>query len=187
MSNPHIHLHLGLAQAGALFDRVLQGAHSPSQTLAGLDALALLLGSHTDALDRQGQAYGDIRTLLSDRLEQAREQLLGEQAAMLEKGLAGIDPAIVAQVHATLSREAFFQAVARYGQDLPADRRASLRTRVHTWCMDAERRARDASPYPDAMNWQAAGIVAQEYLAMQDLHTAWSLLDTDGPDQAEPC
>ena len=114
-------------------------------------------------------------------------RLLGEQAAMLEKGLAGIDPAIVAQVHATLSREAFFQAVARYGQDLPADRRASLRTRVHTWCMDAERRARDASPYPDAMNWQAAGIVAQEYLAMQDLHTAWSLLDTDGPDQVEPC
>jgi hypothetical protein len=176
MSNPRIHLQLGLAQAGALFERVLQGAHSPSQALAGLNALALLLGSHTDELDQRGQAYADIRALLSGYLEQARERLLGEQAALLGQGLVVIDPAMVARVHATLSREAFFQAVARCGQDLPAERLASLRGRVQAWCVDAERRARDASPYPDAMDWQAAGILAGEYLAMQDLRNALKLL-----------
>ena len=179
MADKRIQLHLGPEQATALFDRVVQGAHSPSQAMAGLNALALLLGTHTDERDRQGEAYGTIRALLSERIEQAREQLLGEQAVLLGQALDRLDTERVARVHATLSREAFFLAVARHGRDLPVDQLASLRRRVHNWCSDAERRAREASPYPDTMNWQAAGIVAQEYLAMQDLSNALQLLAAD--------
>ena len=176
MSNPRIHVHLNPDQARALFDRVLQGAHSPSQALAGLNALALLLGSHTEEVDRQGEAYRDIRAQLSARLEQAREQLLGEQAAILGKGLAVMAPAAVAQVHDTLSREAFFLAVERACRNLPLQELDDLRIRVHHWCSEAEGRARDASPYPDAFNWQATGIEAREYLAMQDLRAALDLM-----------
>ena len=169
MTDKRIQLHLNPTQAIALFDRVVQGAHSPSQAMAGLNALALLLGAHTDERDRQGESYGMIRTLLSERIEQARERLLGEQAALLGQALEQFDTERVARVHAILSREAFFLAVARHGQGLPEERLASLRSRVRTWCKDAERRARAASPYPDAMDWRAAGIEAREFIAMQDL------------------
>lgn len=176
MSRTHIHLRLNLDQARSLCDRVVKGAHSPSQSLAGLNALALLLGSHTEEIDRQGELYRDIRSLLSEQMDRAREELLGQQAAILKGALAIIDPGRIAQVHATLSREAFVLAVDRSSQDMPKDEMARQVAAIHHWCADAERRASDASPYPDALNWAAAGIMAQEYLAMQDLRTALNLL-----------
>jgi hypothetical protein len=179
MTSPRIHLHITPGQARALFDRVIQGAHSPSQALAGLNALALLLGSHVDEGDRQGDGYRQIREQLSLRLDQAREQLLAEQASVLTGALAVFTPTGIAQVHSILSREAFFQAVERSVRNLSAPELEALHIPVRQWCTDAERRARDASPYPDALNWEAAGIAAADYLAMQDLHTALNLIAAD--------
>jgi hypothetical protein len=45
----------------------------------------------------------------------------------------------------------------------------ALRHWASGWLLQAKQRAQHASPYPDAIDFNAAGIDASEYLAMADL------------------
>ncbi|HEM45426.1 MAG TPA: hypothetical protein ENO23_00105 [Alphaproteobacteria bacterium] len=169
MSRPRIRLSLDADQAQSLFRRVVDSAHSPAQSLAGLNALELLLGCHTEAGDRQRDVYREVRAALTALLERERERLLAQQAGCLCEALTAQDAAGVARVHGALSREAFYQAARGCAATLPQDALRAAARWARDWRADAEHRAAAASPYPDALDWKAAGIDVQEYLSMGDL------------------
>lgn len=79
------------------------------------------------------------------------------------------DCAAVTQIHEDLSRNGFWQVAQIAAAKLDAAERTRANAWAHAWCADAKTRALAASGYPDALNFQKAGISATEYAAMTDI------------------
>ncbi|MEJ2346959.1 MAG: hypothetical protein P8090_16465 [Gammaproteobacteria bacterium] len=172
MYGSRIRLSISAAEAAALFRRVAAGAHSPAQALAALTALETLVSSFTETADQPLDAYAEIRRALHADIDEQRQRLLRQQAEALGGALGAGDVTGVARVHAALSREAFLQVAERCLTGLAGEVRAGYEVWIARWCAEAEKRARGASPYPDAMDWDAAGVSLGEFMAMRDLSIA---------------
>lgn len=172
MYGSRIRLSISAAEAAALFRRLAAGAHSPAQALAAFTALETLLGCHTEPADQPLEAYAEIRRSLRAAIEEQRQRLLRQQTDALGDALGAGDVAGVARVHAALSREAFLQVAERCLTGLAGEVRTGYEVWITRWCAEAEERARGASPYPDAMDWDSAGVSLGEFMAMRDLSMA---------------
>lgn len=152
------------AQCAAL----TQQFRSPAQVLSALVALQSLFASAPPG-QRENAPYREIQAVISRHAEIVRAQLLAECRARLLAALQRRDTLEVTRVHGALSRNGFWQAgaeaaSARGNTDLQGDL-----AWLKEWCASARARAEAASPYPDALDFRAAGIAVEEYTAMDEL------------------
>ena len=137
--------------------------------VAALDALITFISSQTEPGEQAKAEFVSIKQTLLDHLEQAREALLNERAQRLQQALQVQHLPHITTLYASLSRDAFWTLLGRVAQQLDAAALDSLRSWASGWLLQAKQRAQQASPYPDAIDFNAAGIDVAEYLAMTDL------------------
>lgn len=144
---------------------------SPSleKRVAAIDALITFISTQTEPGEKAKGEFLSIRQTLLDHFEQAREALLDERARQLCEALQARRLPTIASLYASLSRDAFRAVLDRVSRELEADAMRSLRDWASDWLVRARERAAHASPYPDAIDFKAAGIDISEYLAMTDL------------------
>lgn len=139
-----------------------------AQTLAVTVALQSFISTMTDPAQRATQPEQAIKAVLDKRATQAREQLLAESATSIEDALVKRDSQALSRIHQAMSRRGFEVAAK---QAIERMNEALLHTAsnwVLTWCMEAKTHGEAASGFPDALNFELAGIDPAEYAAMKD-------------------
>lgn len=147
---------------------ITRGSANTGRKHATLVALEGFIARHAGA-DRHSPAYEKILTSIRNFSEQTRSKLLQEQVEALLPALQGHLPAEIGRIHSSLSRNGFSQVLASVWDGLPRQARPAVTRWISDWCEQAERAAREASGYPDAMNFRAADIELREYRAMKDI------------------
>jgi hypothetical protein len=137
--------------------------------VAALDALITFISTQADAGEQARAEFSAIKQTLLDHFEQAREALLTERAQRLQRALLAQQLPQLATLYTSLSRDAFWTLLGRVEQQLDSAALHVLRSWAQEWLWQAKQRARQASPYPDTIDFTAAGIEPAEYLAMSDL------------------
>lgn len=156
-------LALAPAAVEALCAGLWQQFRGPGQILSALVALQSLLALAPPG-DRESASYRDIQAAIARHAETARVQLLAECESRLLLALERRDTTEITRVHGALSRNGFWQAAAA-----ARNRENSDLAWLAQWCKSARAKAEAASGYPDALDFRAAGIAAEEYAAMQEL------------------
>lgn len=142
-------------------------ARDTGDALRGLTLLQAFIGTHV--ADPTQPACRTARAALDAEIEALRARLLGEHRAALARALADRDGAAVAASFTALSRSGFREAAAQAWAGLAAPARAGAADWLNAWCDDARRRAAAAGRYPDALDFKAAGIAAETFLALDEL------------------
>lgn len=147
-------------------------ARNTSHLLTALVALQTLVTTYTPPGNQVVTAYRDIQTTLERHAAMARENLLQETASMLKTALITQDRRTIMRAHEALSRNGFWQAVALATQQIQPEHLARAAGWLGSWCRHEKHRAQSASPYPDCLDFKAAGIDPQEYAAMDETRRA---------------
>lgn len=147
-------------------------ARSPAHLLTALMALQALITTYTSPGNQTIPAYRDIQATLERHAAIARENLLQETAAMLQTALIEQDRHAIMRAHGALSRNGFWQAVALAARQVGPEHRMRSANWLDAWCRQEKSRAQAASPYPDCLDFKAAGIDQQEYSAMDETRRA---------------
>lgn len=147
-------------------------ARSPAHLLTALMALQTCVTTHTPPGNQADPAYRDIQAALESHAAAARESLLEETASMLQTALVEQDRRAIMRAHAALSRNGFWQAVAQAARQIGAERLIQAGNWLESWCKHEKSRAQAASPYPDCLDFKAAGIDQKEYTAMDEIRRA---------------
>jgi len=147
---------------------ITRGSANTSRKHATLVALEGFIARHAGP-DSHSPAYEKILTSIRNFSEQTRSKLLQEQVEALSPALQGHLPAEIGRIHCSLSRNGFSQVLASAWDGLPRQVRPAVIRWISDWCEQAEQAAQEASGYPDAMNFHAAGIELREYRAMKDI------------------
>lgn len=137
--------------------------------VAALDALLTFIASQADAGEQAKAEYLAIRQTLLGHFEQARAALLAERGEQLRQALQAQRLPQLTTLYGALSRDAFWNLLGEAAQQLDAASLAAVRSWAAGWLLQARQRAQQATPYPDAIDFNAAGIDASEYLLMSDL------------------
>jgi hypothetical protein len=173
MKSPNNHITLQLSpetiQAQCLF--AIQQARNTSHALASRIALQTFVSATAQADDRESPAHRAIRKIISDQAAILRDRLLTEHAHALSDAMRAQDCAEITRIYDELSRNGFWQVAQIATGKLDAMEQAVAKTWLFDWCTDAKDRALAASGYPDALNFQKAGISPKEYAAMTDLNS----------------
>ncbi len=144
-------------------------ARGPARTLAELTAVETFLSAMAGPEEKAGEAYREATALLRRHMEACRDELLDDNAAALVGAMEKQAPESVTAVHTTLSRNGFQQAMARAADRLSPEQLDRSWVWARSWCAEAERCAAEASGYPDAYDFLAAGIRIETHAAMKDL------------------
>lgn len=147
---------------------IIGGSANTGRKHATLIALQGFIARHAGA-DSHSPACEAILQRIRNFSEQTRSDLLREQTNALQPALEENDVRELGRIHQTLSRNGFSQILSRAWQPIPADRQRRIIDRLQRWCGTAEQAAREASGYPDAMNFHAAGVDLQAYRAVRDI------------------
>jgi hypothetical protein len=137
--------------------------------VSAIDALITFISAQTDVGEQAKAEFLSIKQTLLDHFEQAREALLDERAQRLLKALQAQSLPHIALLYSSLSRDAFWALLGRVEPQLDAAAFDAIRSWASGWLTQAKQRAQQASPYPDAIDFKAAGIDVTEYSAMTDL------------------
>lgn len=113
--------------------------------------------------------YSAIEQILQHHTEGTRQQLLQEKSVALEDVLRRCSAHELAAIHAPLSRNGFHQIFQDAVAGFNDDEIAAIRAWSGEWVEDARQRAGQASGYPDALDFNKAGIRIEEYQAMSDV------------------
>lgn len=139
-----------------------------AQTLAVTVALQSFISTMTDPAQRATQPEQAIKAVLDKRATQAREQLLAESAKSIEDALVKRDSQALSRIHQAMSRRGFEVAAKQVIERMNEALLHAVSNWVLTWCMEAKTRGEAASGFPDAINFELAGIDPAEYAAMKD-------------------
>lgn len=148
---------------------ITQTRHS-GQTLAALTALHAFITATALPNEQSKDAYNEIKHLLEQHIATARNRVMEDNLARLLGALDSQNLADIQSVHAALSRNGFHQTALAAIHHLPQPALLAAATWVGDWYRDARSRAESASPYPDALNLQGAGISPACFAAMTELN-----------------
>lgn len=172
MNNPDNHISLLLSRetihAQCLF--AIKQARNTSHSLAILIALQTFVAATAQPSDRDTPAHQAIREIIESHAATMRAQLLTEQASVLADAMRAKSCTDVTRIHGDLSRNGFWQAAQDAIGELDITELNGAKVWAQSWCVDAKARALSASGYPDALNFQKAGISPNEYAAMTDIN-----------------
>ncbi len=166
--DPRITLQVSGDSIEAFCREITRSSANTGRKHATLVALEGFIARHAGP-DSHSPAYEKILARIRDYSGQTRSALLQEQTAALSPALQARRPAEIGRIHDSLSRNGFSQVLAAAWDGLPRQERDGVRRWVADWCRRAEQAAREASGYPDALNFRAAGIDLREYRAMKDI------------------
>lgn len=144
-------------------------ARNPSHALATLIALQAFVAATVLPSERYTPAYDAIKSIIGKHAAAVRALLLAQQAAALAESIRRKDCAAIARIHGDISRNGFWQAAQQAIGQLDGTTLTAAREWAHHWCLDAKSRALAASGYPDALNFDKAGVSPHEYAAMTEL------------------
>lgn len=164
-----ITLHLTARGIDGYCHELARRAPNVEKRVAALDTLITFISAQADAGEQAKGEFAAIKHSLLVHFEQARETLLAERAQQLQAALQARQLPQLTAVYNSLSRDAFWTLLGRVEQQLDAAAVAALRRWAVEWMIGAKQRAQQTSPYPDAIDFTAAGIDATEYLVMTDL------------------
>jgi len=172
MNNPNNHISLRLSpettHEQCLF--AIKQARNTSHALATLIALQSFVTATAQPSDRDTPAHRVIKEIIEGHAAALRTQLMNDHASSLADAMRTKDCAAITQIHGNFSRNGFWQAAQLAVRRLDATERKLAKDWAQAWHMDAQSRALAASGYPEALNFQKAGISPQEYAAMTDLN-----------------
>ena len=168
-STDAITLQLTVSRIDAYCRELSRRSPTLEKRVAALDALTTFISSQAEPGEQAKAEFVSIKQTLLGHLEQAREALLNERAQRLHQALRAQHLPSITALYTSLSRDAFWTLLGRVEQQLDAAALDTLRRWASGWLLQAKQRAQQASPYPDAIDFNAAGIDASEYLAMADL------------------
>jgi len=147
----------------------IRQARNHSHALATLIALQSFVTATAQPSDRDTPAHRALKEIIEGHAATLRSQLMNDHACKLSCAMRSKDCAIITQVHGDFSRNGFWQASQQAILELDAVERDQAKNWALTWHTEAKSRALAASGYPEALNFQKAGISPQEYAAMADL------------------
>lgn len=148
---------------------VINQARNSSHALAILIALQSFVAATAQPSERDTQAHRKIKEVIEGHAAALRIQLMNEHASTLADAISAKDWTVVTRIHGNFSRSGFWQAAQQAILKLDAAEQDQARSWARAWYTEAKSRALAASGYPDALNFQKAGISPQEYAAMMDL------------------
>lgn len=153
-------------------DQLGERSRSPQSTLAALAALDSLLTHAVHPDDMARRPFEHLKTQLAERAEGLRDALIEESAERLAAAFAARAEREVERLHDALSREGFWNCARRATATLDPGQRTATIDWVTRWCDESRTKAEAASPYPEALNFRAAGIRPGRYTAMEELRRA---------------
>lgn len=112
--------------------------------------------------------YLAIETLIKSYTEQTRQQLLEKKTHELIQALKLHDLEQLTAIHTPLSRNGFYSILTQACQALTIDEIHQADNWCIHWLNNAKQKAEQASGYPDALDFKAAGIRIEDYQAMLD-------------------
>jgi hypothetical protein len=168
--NKHISLHLSPETTHAQCLIAIRQARNASHALATLIALQSFVTATAQPSDRDTPAHRAIKEIIEGHAAALRTQLMNDHASALADAMRANDCAGVTKIHGDFSRNGFWQAAQLAVSKLDAAEQKLAKDWAQTWHLDAKARALAASCYPEALNFEKAGISPQEYAAMADLN-----------------
>lgn len=153
-------------------------SRTPEQGLTALVTLQSCIADHTTPGNRADPNYRAIQGVIERHAASAREKVITETGDALVNALQKKDCGAITRAHGALSRNGFWQAAGRAARQFDPESLIQTENWLHAWCIDAKMRAQAASPYPDAPDFKAAGVVPQEYAAMDEIRRALEAADS---------
>lgn len=172
MQNPQRQISLQLSpeatQAQCLF--AIKQARNTSHALASLIALQSFVAAIAHPTDRDTPAHRAVKDVFEGHAAELRAQLLVEQASALADAMRTENCPAITRIHGDISRNGFWQAAQLAVRILDIAEIKSAQKWALAWYREAQSRALAASGYPDALNFDKAGISPLEYAAIMDLN-----------------
>lgn len=131
------------------------------------------ISTQTDKGEQATPAYAASGRSCSIISSGPRASLLDDRAAGLRAALQAQDAGRVAALTPRCRARRFGEVRRRAERHLAP----AIRDWVAGWLADAKRRGQEVSPYPDAIDFKAAGIVVAEYAAMTGVGRFFDLPD----------
>lgn len=156
-------------QVEAFCQRLVRHGGNPEQALAGLTTLQSFIASTTGPAEQATATYLAIRRSLDLQLEEVRARLLAEVTKRLAAALRSHDVASIAAIYRPLSRSGFWSALESVAARLTPDAIHGLSAWASGWIEQARAAGEAASGYPDALDFERAGISVEAYVAMGDI------------------
>ncbi|WP_428603319.1 hypothetical protein [Sedimenticola sp.] len=163
-----ISLHVSVHQIEQFCSELCQGSANTSRKHAALIALEGFITRHATT-DKYTDTYSRIITAIQQYAEQTRLELLNEYADQLEPALLNKEPRELARIHRSVSRNGFDQLLEQVITRFTPEQQNALKQWANDWSDHAEKQARLAGGYPDALNFKAANISLEEYRAITEL------------------
>lgn len=135
------------------------------EALITLETFIKIFGAGQQGSD----GYIAIETLIGQFTEQTRQQLLQQKSVELLAAIRSQNAPAVAAIHTPLSRNGFYLILQAVAAGLTPGEIQFLQDWAKNWTADAKQKADQASRFPDAPDFGAAGIALEEYLAMVDV------------------
>ena len=166
--SPTLTIKLSAAELDKFCDKLIKRSRDITKThdaMVTLESFIQLFSRDSHGSD----AYRAIETTIKEKTDSTREQLLKKNTENLIRALKQCDVGTLTAVHTPLSRNGFYQILQTAIGALTDDEIRLLMVWSENWTREARKLAEEASNYPDAMDFNKAGISVEEYHAMCDI------------------
>jgi hypothetical protein len=135
------------------------------ESLITLETFIKVFGAGQQGSD----GYIAIETLIGRITELTRQQLLQQKTVELLVAIRSKNVPAVTALHTPLSRNGFYLILQAVAAGLLPGEIQVLQDWAKNWTADAKQKADQASKFPDAPDFRAAGVALEEYLGMMDV------------------
>lgn len=148
---------------------LMRSTATVEKRLVALDALKTFISAAAGPALQNDKSFLKIIESVTSYLEAARAELMDEAVSRLSIALQQHDVARIAAIFTELSRSGFWDVLTQTMERMEAAQRQEVATWSLEWLEQTKRRGEEASPYPDTIDFAAAGINIAEYTSMVDL------------------
>lgn len=169
MKSSAIALYLDAGRVEEYCRKTLDTTRQSAQALAALTALQAFFEGFADGDVRADESYREIKAIVERHVAAARSKVMADNLQVLLAALRSEDLCGVQQVHEALSRNGFHQVALAAIHLLDRQALEAASAWAGGWRNDAKARAEAASGFPDALDFNRAGITPGRYAAMNEL------------------
>lgn len=179
MDNTYIHITLTAKGIEKYCQDLLRRTSRTERRIAALDSLKTFISVMTTTPESVTDEYAAIISVVQKHFDQAQEELLEEQTRSLLEALQQHSLLRITTLYSALSRDAFWQRLQHAADRMSENQFVEMSEWAGGWLEDVSRRSYEKSPYPDMIDFKAAGIEVIEYTSMSDIYKFFYFLKTD--------
>ncbi len=142
---------------------------SVEKRLAALDSLQTFIRTVIETVYLDNEVYKQIVAILASSIEEARVELTESGVRRLSRAFEQHKVIDVAVLFNSMSRSGFWEILTQTVNQMEQNVSEDCSLWAQSWLSEARSRGEKASPYPDAIDFEAAGINIGEYTAMTDV------------------